>query len=414
MSTSLQAPAGFHYDPFSRTAMTDPLPLYAVLRDHHPVYYMAEYDTYAISRFEDVLRVLGDTTDTFQSTEGSLPAPDRLRVHFDRAMPLPPTDPMGLHTAHPASVHGPIRQAHGRPLRPRAVTRLADSIRELVDTRLDELLPRGRFDLVQDFAGIVAASVMCSMFRIPTSCAPEILATVNSATRTDSPGGGVDFAVLTETIQGLIEPVVARRRAEGADGTFPLVDGLLAHRIDGRPLTDEEVARQLIGVLIGGTETLPKVFAHGLMELWRAPEQQEQVRADPVTRGHQAFEEMLRFCGPAQWFMRAVHQPTEVAGVAIRPGQRVQLLIQSANRDPREFDAPDTFRWDRPVPRTLAFGHGPHFCIGVHLARLEGRILLEQWLRRVPEYEVLEEHTVRPPSSFQWGWTEVPVRVHPH
>lgn len=407
-----QAPTKFSYDPFSREAMRDPLSLYAELRDHHPVYYMPAYDTFAISRFEDVHQVLGDTTDTFQSTEGSVPSPDRLTQHYAEAMPLP-TDPIGLHTAHPSDVHGPIRQAHGRPLRPGPVSRMADDIRTLVDQMLDELLPRGEFDLVQDFAGIVSATVMCRMFRIPSDRARELLDTVNSTTRTDPEHGGMDFSMLTSTIQGLIEPVVAQRRAEEPDGTFPLVDKLLDFRLEGRLLRDDEIARQLIGVMVGGTETLPKLFAHGLMELWQAQDQLAAVRAEPATNGHQAFEEMLRYCGPAQWFMRAVHRPTKVRGVPIRPGQRVQLLIQSGNRDPREFDDPDTFRWDREIPRTLAFGHGPHFCIGVHLARLEGRILLEQWLRRVPAYDVLEDQAVRPPSSFQWGWTQVPVRVHP-
>jgi cytochrome P450 len=409
--TSTRATAEFHYDPFSQAAMNDPLSLYHELRDSHPVYYMPQYDTFAISRFEDVYQVLGDTSDTFQTTEGSTPSPDRLRVHFDAGMPLPPTDPIGLHTAQPSTVHGPIRQAHGRPLRPQPVLRLAGDIRGLIDARLDELLPGGEFDLVQDFAGIVAVTVMCTMFRIPATRARELLQTVNASTRTDPVRGGYDFAAMTRATQALIEPVVTRRRAEGADGTFPLVDGLLEFRLDGRPLRDDEVARQLIGVLVGGVETLPKVFAHGLMELWRAPGQLAAVRQDPQATAPRAFEEMLRFCGPAQWFMRAVHKPTEVAGVPMRPGQRVQLLIQSANRDPREFDEPDTFRWNRDIRRTLAFGYGPHFCIGVHLARLEGRLLLEQWLRRIPRYEIIEDRAVRPPSSFQWGWIQVPVRV---
>ena len=146
--TSTRATAEFHYDPFSQAAMNDPLSLYHELRDSHPVYYMPQYDTFAISRFEDVYQVLGDTSDTFQTTEGSTPSPDRLRVHFDAGMPLPPTDPIGLHTAQPSTVHGPIRQAHGRPLRPQPVLRLAGDIRGLIDARLDDLLPGGEFDLV--------------------------------------------------------------------------------------------------------------------------------------------------------------------------------------------------------------------------------------------------------------------------
>jgi cytochrome P450 len=381
------------------------------LRDHDPVLFLPQYDTFVVSRFADVYSVLGDTTDTFQTTEGSVPTPERLRTHFPDGMPLPSTDPIGLHTAQPSHVHGPIRQAHGRPLRRGSVARLEDEIRQLVRSRLDALLPRVEFDLVQDFAGIVAATVMCRMFRIPDDQARHLLATVNSTTRTDPLHGGYDFAVLTATIQALIEPVVVARRREGPDGSFPLVDGLLDFRLDGRPLRDDEVSRQLIGVMVGGTETLPKVFGHGLMELEAAPDQLAQVRSDPATTAPRAFEEMLRFCGPAQWFMRVVHRPTEIAGVPVLPGQRVLCLIQSANRDPREFDEPDTFRWDRDIKRTMAFGHGPHFCIGVHLARLEGRILLAEWLQRVPRYEILRHAAVRPPSSFQWGWTRLPVRV---
>ena len=97
--TTAQAPAGFRYDPFSQEAMNDPLSLYGELRDHHPVYYMPEYDTFAVSRFQDVYDVLGDTTDTFQTTEGSAPSPDRLREHFPDGMPPPPTDPIGLRAA---------------------------------------------------------------------------------------------------------------------------------------------------------------------------------------------------------------------------------------------------------------------------------------------------------------------------
>ena len=115
--------------------------------------------------------------------------------------------------------------------------------------------------------------------------------------------------------------------------------------------------------------------------------------------------------GWSRWFLRTVRKPATIAVVNLRPGQRVFALIQSANRDPRMFDDPDTFRWDREITRTLAFGHGPHFCIGVHLARLEGTIVIEEWLRRVPEYSIDEASAVRSASSFQWGWTSIPVEV---
>jgi cytochrome P450 len=104
----------------------------------------------------------------------------------------------------------------------------------------------------------------------------------------------------------------------------------------------------------------------------------------------------------------------EVAGISMGAGQRVFLLLASANRDEREFEAPDTFRWDRRPPRHLAFGHGVHFCIGVHLARLEGVTLLREFLARVPDYEVERENICRPPSDFQIGFTRMPVTLKEH
>jgi cytochrome P450 len=190
-----------------------------------------------------------------------------------------------------------------------------------------------------------------------------------------------------------------------------LIDGLLTFRLDGRALTDEEISGSVLAtILFGGAETLPKVVAHGFMELWRAPDQRRQVVADPVNCAT-AFEEMLRFCAPAQWFTRTVKKPITIAGQELGVGHRIFPLLMAGNRDEREFDNPDIFIWDRPIQRHLAFGQGQGFCIGNHVARLEGRILLEELLARVPEYEIDIEHANRPPSSFQWGWRTVPMVV---
>jgi cytochrome P450 len=163
-------------------------------------------------------------------------------------------------------------------------------------------------------------------------------------------------------------------------------------------------------VLFGGVETLPKVVSHGLIELWRRPDQRRQVAADPAN-GATAFEEMLRYCAPAQWFSRTVKRPITIAGQELGVGHRIFPLLMSANRDEREFDDPDEFRWNRPIRRHLAFGQGQVFCPGNHLARLEGRILVEELLARVPDYEIDLEAARRPPSSFQWGWRTVPMVV---
>jgi len=143
----------------------------------------------------------------------------------------------------------------------------------------------------------------------------------------------------------------------------------------------------------------------------RHPEQLAAVRADPTNNIAKAREEMIRYCAPAQWFARTARKPLTIHDTTIEPGQRIITLIASANRDEREYPQPDEFIWNRAPGRSLAFGRGQHFCLGYHLARLEVSILVAEWLRRVPDYRIIDEAASRPPSSFQWGWSKLPVEV---
>ena len=142
-----------------------------------------------------------------------------------------------------------------------------------------------------------------------------------------------------------------------------------------------------------------------------APDQLAQVREDLETNVPVAVEEMIRFCAPAQWFARTAHRDVSVAGADIRRGQRVIVLFGSAARDEAEFDEPDRFVWNRKIERVLSFGTGQHYCIGIHLARLELRIMVEAFLRRVERFGFDMDKAVRFPSSFQWGWNSLPVIV---
>jgi cytochrome P450 len=190
------------------------------------------------------------------------------------------------------------------------------------------------------------------------------------------------------------------------------VDSLIGYRQpDGSELSDTEAAVQMLGVFIGGTETVPKIVAHGLWELSSRPEQLAAVRADLDANVPIARDEMIRYCAPAQWFARTVRKPYSIHGTTINPGQRIITLLASANRDEREYPDPDEFTWDRPIARSLAFGRGQHFCLGFHLARLEIAVLVQEWLKRVPAYHVNADAASRPPSSFQWGWNNIPVEV---
>jgi cytochrome P450 len=404
--------ADFAYDPFAIPVMTDPLPFYEVLRREHPVYFLPKYNGYFFSRFKDIVELLSFSDNTFMESEGSLPTPVVLRQLNPGAPPLPPDDPFPMAQRFGMPVYGAVRHAHINPLLPRKAAALSTWVTELANSRLDALIPQKRFNLTREYGGIISASVMMHLMGMPLELAEQSLDIVNSGTRTDPDLGGFDSAaVAREAIQSYL-PFVKARFEAGADGSVPMVDGMIQYRYKGRPLTPEEVARQLVCAFIGGIETVPKIVAHGLMELAARPDQLAAVRGALEVNMPKAAEEMIRFCAPAQWFMRTVHKPVTIAGTTLEPGQRAFYLVASALRDEQEFENPNEFRWNRAIPRTLAFGHGVHFCIGVHLARMEIRAMVQTFLKRVPKFSFDIQAAHRPVSSFQWGWNTLPVVIN--
>lgn len=399
----------FSYDPFDPAVMADPQPYYRILRDRYPVYYVEKWDTYALSRFEDIWRVLEVNDGTFVASEGTLPAATVLKTRNDGPVADPALHPMPFHANFDAPIYETVRRCTSAPFRPRSVSKLADRIRTLANERLDELLPRGTFDLTQDYGGIVAASVVCELLGLPVDLASDVLATVNAGSLAQ-PGSGVEVANARPGYLEYLVPIIQRSRV--APGENPIADNLIAYRLpDGSAFNDVEAATQLLGIFIGGTETVPKIVAHGLWELGLRPDQLSAVRGDLDANVPVAREEMIRYCAPAQWFARTVRKPFTIHDTTLQPGQRIITLLASANRDDREYPDPDAFIWDRPIERLLAFGRGQHFCLGVHLARLEIGIMVTEWLKRVGGWRIDGEAASRPPSSFQWGWSSVPVEV---
>lgn len=405
------AEAKFQFDPFSAEVMSDPLPYYRELRDEHPIYYSESYDTYFFSRFDDVWEVLRVGDNTFLATETNLPRPEYLRTHHnDRAPPFASINPMAPGPSLPSPHYEEMRIAHIAPLRPKSVAALETFIRGLARERLNLLLPRGKFDLNADYAGVVALSVIFHLFGLPLSLADKVLGSVNDIVRAK---GGVDLSAFFTVLGPYIVPAIQARRAAGADGSNGLIDGLINYRLepDRRALTDEEIANQLVCAMVGGMESVPKVTAQGIMELWRRPDQLEAVRADFEKNLPIAVEEMVRYCAPAQLTFRTAHKDVTVAGQYIREGQRVACLLKSASRDEREFENPDAFVWNRPIPRVISFGLGQHHCIGKHLALLEVRILVAEFLSRVNVFDIAIDEAGINPGIFQKGWIHIPVVI---
>ena len=375
------------------------------------MFYSEKYDGYFFSRYDDIIELLNHVDNSFMASEGTLPTPDVLTKHNTAAPPILPTDPFPLSQRLGMPIHGDVRRAHILPMMPRSVKALREFVRDRANERIDVLLPQGTFDLTREYGGIISSSVIMHLMGMPLELAGEALDLVNAGSLVNPETGGVDTGAAAKKVIEFYLPWVRKRMEQGADGSVPMVDGMINYRFEGKALSPEQVAQQLGCAFIGGIESVPKVTAHGLMELNARPEQMAQVRANLEDNVPKAAEEMIRYCAPAQWFMRTAHQPVTVAGQKIEPGQRAFYIVASALRDENRFDDPDEFQWNRDIRHTLAFGHGMHLCIGLNLARMEVRVLVDTFLRRVPSFRFDLGASVRLPSSFQWGWNSLVVSV---
>ena len=401
------------YDPFDVRVMTNPHPYYKRLRNERPVYYTPQYDTFWVSRFRDVVQMLSIGDNALVSSESSIPMPEVLRKHHNGTPPWASLNPIAPMTLLHSPVYDEIRRAHIKPFKPAAVAELEEFCRQTCRRLLDTLLPKRKFDLFLDYSGMLSALLTCKLYDIDPTQAPDVLTTVNAFTMYDPERGGIDNALFFSKLKRFMVPSIARRRAEGADGSQILIDGLINYRLkpDNRALTDDEIADELTCAFIANTETPGKVAAQGLLELMRHPDQLAAVRADLATNVRIAGEEMLRYCAPAQWFLRTVHKDVVVAGVAMKAGQRVAGLVACANRDEREFENADTFVWNRPIRLQLAFGLGLHHCMGLHITRLQIRVTVEEFLKKVNNFRFPLEEAVLKPSYFHWAYSSLPVEV---
>ncbi len=293
-------------------------------------------------------------------------------------------------------------------------------MREFARARLDALATRDEFDVRHDYASPVAAQVAAIQLGFPVEDAELLVGWVNAFVAREPDVAGISEAGQAAHVElhDYLVDLVAERRATRdhrprdarphEEGSRDLIDELCDHTGPHGALDDSEIAVQLSTLFIGGSETLPKTVAGGAYELWRAPEQRAALVEHPDAVAG-AFEEMLRHQLPLQFVGRTLVVDTEVAGVAMRAGQRVVLLLICANRDELEFDDPERFDAARAIDRHLGFGHGVHVCIGAHVARLEGVVLVQELLARFPDYAVVEDGLEREVSEFHVGWARMPI-----
>jgi cytochrome P450 len=391
-----------HYTPFLAEALEDPHPLYRRLRDEQPAYYIEEYDGWALSRFENVWRAMEDTG-SFGSARGTTAAQVLSKVE----PPVP-----SINQLDPPD-HTRLRRSLRAPFTKNRVAALEPELRAFVRATLDRHADAGEIDVVRDLADPLAALAACRLLDLPLADAPLLVGWVHRYTQNDPAdlGRSADaLAAAREMNEYLAEFARRWRREPGRSGA--VIEAFLAFEIDGRRLEDLEIASHMQTLVIGGTDTTPKGIGAAVLRLHQHPEQRARLAKSPAGIPG-AFTEVLRYDVPTQFMARSVSRGVEVAGQELRPGQGVLLLLAAANRDPREFRDPDRFDVGRNPRRILSFGHAAHVCLGAHVARLEGRVLLGELLDRHPEYGLDESRLVWRRADQIQGLVSAPIEVRP-
>jgi cytochrome P450 len=399
------------YSPFDPAVQGDPYPVYAALREQHPVFRNERDDFWALSRHADVDGALRDSR-RFSSVNGLRIEPAFWGPDAERFFSFVAMDPP-KHTRMRALVSHAFTQ--------RRVTALEPRLREIARRYLEPLLDAGSFDLMTGFAGPYPTEVISELVGVPESDR-DLVRDLGMAIMYRADDGAGDGAadgagdgggdLPPEALQaigalvGYYTELIGARSRERRDD---LVSALLDAAEDGDRLTPEEIVGILVLLIGAGIETTMLLLGNAWFAGAQAPDQRAELLADG--RVDDWISETLRFDPSTQAIARSTTEDVELHGATIPARSRVLLLVGSANRDPAVFPDPDRFDPDRDVARSLSFGVGRHHCLGSHLGRLEARIALEEVVAAVSDYEVDVAGARRIRSSNNRGFVSLPTSV---
>ena len=390
-----------HFDPFDYDFHEDPYPIYRVLREEAPLYRNDEIGFWAVSRHADVLAGFKDTKRLSNAQGISLEMED-LGEHLELVLSILGMDPPR---------HGKMRGLVSKGFTPRRVAELEPSIRELANSYLDRFSEAGSCDFVAEFGGRLPMDVVSQTLGVPQSDRDELRAWADLVLHRDEgvmgvPPAGVEAS--GKLLAYFMEMITRRRSAPGED----LTSALLAVEVEGERLRDPEVLAFCYLMIIAGNETTTKLLANCLHWLGRNPAERDKVRGHPE-RIPDWIEETLRYDNSTQLMARTLVEDIELHDRKMKAGDKLLLLIGSANRDERIFLDPERYDLDRETGEHLSFGRGAHFCLGAALARLEARVSLEELERRIPDWIVDESGAERVHNPNVRGFSRLPLSFTP-
>lgn len=386
------------YDPYDVEVNADPYPVFRRLREEAPLYYNEQYDFFAVSRYEDVERGLVDR-ETYISGRGAILELIKAGIEM----------PSGVIIFEDPPVHTMHRGLLSRVFTPKKMNALEPKIRELCAASLDPLVDTSGFDFVADLGAQMPIRVIGMLLGIPEEDQESIRDQVDANLRTEagqpmttSPNDVLSGDMFREYIDWRAQHPSDDLMTELLNAEFEDETGT------ARRLTRDEILIYVTVIAGAGNETTTRLIGWTGKVLAEHPDQRRQLVEDPALIPN-AIEELLRFEPPAPHVARYVARDVELYGRAVPEGNVMLFLVGSANRDDRRYPDGDRFDIHRNVGSHLTFGFGTHFCLGAALARLEGRVALEEVLKRFPEWEVDLGNARLSPTSTVRGWETLPV-----
>ena len=392
-----------YYDPYDVAINADPYPVLRRLRDEAPLYVNERHGFYALSRYDDVERALVDR-DTFISGRGNVLELIKANVQQPPGTLIFEDPPM--HTSHRALL--------SRVFTPRRMSALEPQIRDLTVRCLDPLVGAGGFDFIADLGAQVPMRVIGMLLGIPDEDQQTIRDHVDSGLRTQ-PGKPMRFSEGSRWSPGsrlteIFSEYIDWREKHPSDDvmTALLTAEFEDERGVTRRLTRDEILLYVNVVAGAGNETTNRLIGWAGKVLADHPDQRRELAQHPDLVPD-AVEELLRFETPGPIIARYVARDVVLHGQTVPEGSAILFLVGAANRDERRFPDGDRFDIHRPAGPRLAFGYGIHYCLGAALARIEGRIVVEEVLKRFPVWDVDMANARMASTSTVRGWETLPV-----
>jgi cytochrome P450 len=389
------------YDPFDYEIDADPHPIWRRMRDEAPLYRNDEFDFYALSRFEDVMHASLDT-ETYSSAYGTV---------LDMMADEPGNSPMMIFQDPPE--HTRLRKLVSRAFSPRRMSELEPRIREIARSYLEPFADSSGFDYVAEFGAKLPVMVIGSMLGVPVEDQDHIRILTDELLHRDEgeTDSSVRMARINKDLFGYFARYITERRTNPRDDMMTdLVQAEIELEDGSRSRLSDEQILAFIALLSGaGNETVARLIGWTGVLLSKNPGERQKLVDNPELIPN-AVEELLRYEAPSPVQGRRTTRDAEWHGQKLPTGSKLLLLTGSAGRDERHYEDADAFRVEREIDRHVSLGFGAHFCLGASLARMEGRVAIEETLRLFPEWEVDERGAERVHTSTVRGYAKLPIR----